>query len=179
MEIRKKTKGQDGEKKFWDQLRSGLTAEETVTDLEMDSVRLPDEPLVINYSYHVAIDSSADIFYFTPILVDRIAENPFKEAQRIYPVEMPFSRDLNYILTMDIPSGYMVEELPKSGKILLNNNGGFFEYILTKDGEQIHFRTRIRLAKANFQPQEYEALREFFANIVKKESEQIVFKKKK
>jgi hypothetical protein len=33
--------------------------------------------------------------------------------------------------------------------------------------------------RANYQPQEYAELREFFAAIVKKEGEQIVFKKKK
>jgi len=33
--------------------------------------------------------------------------------------------------------------------------------------------------KANFLPEEYELLREFFSMVVKKQSEQIVFKKKK
>jgi hypothetical protein len=179
MEIRKKTKGQDGEKKFWDQLRSTLTAEATVGDLEIDSLRLPDEPLTISYSCHLAMDSLSNIFYFTPMLAYRIAVNPFKDALRIYPVEMPYSKDANYILTMDIPSGYVVDELPKSEKVLLNNNGGYFEYVLSQDGDQLHFHTRLRLAKANFQPDEYENLRSFFSAIVEKESEQIVFKKKK
>jgi hypothetical protein len=178
VEIRKKMKEQDGEKKFRDQLRNGLTAGERVSDLEIDSLRLPDEPLVINYSCHVAMDSGLDILYFAPMLADRLTENPFKDALRIYPVEMPYARDMNYILTMDIPSGYEVEEMPKSQKVLLND-GGYFEYILTQDGDQIHFRTRTRLVRANYQPQEYAELREFFAAIVKKEGEQIVFKKKK
>jgi hypothetical protein len=178
MEIRKKMKGQDGEKKFREGLGNGLTAEETVSDLEIDSLRLPDEPLVINYSCHVATDSGSDLLYFTPMIADRMTENPFRDALRIYPVEMPYARDANYILTMDIPSGYVVEEMPKSMKVVLND-GGYFEYILTQDGDQIHFRTRIRLLRANYQPQEYAELREFFAAIVKKEGEQIVFKKKK
>jgi hypothetical protein len=177
-EIRKKMRTSDGEKNFRDQLRKGLMAEETVSDLEIDSLRLPDEPLVINYSYLAAMDSASDILYFTPILADRMTENPFKDAVRIYPVEMPYARDVNYILTMDVPSGFVVEEMPKSQKVLLND-GGYFEYILTQDDDQIHFRTRIRLVRANYQPQEYAELREFFAAIVKKEGEQIVFKKKK
>jgi hypothetical protein len=35
------------------------------------------------------------------------------------------------------------------------------------------------LNKANFQPEDYNTLRDFFAYVVKKQSEQIVFKKKK
>jgi hypothetical protein len=177
-EIRKKMKDQDGEKKFREQLASRLT-EETISDFEIDSLRLPDEPLAVSYSCHFATDSASDVFYFTPTLVDRITVSPFKAAERRYPVEMPYTKDVNYILTMDIPSGYMVDDLPKSEKILLSDNAGYFEYILSQDGDQIHFRTRLRLTKANFQPQEYGILREFYAAVVNKESEQIVFKKKK
>jgi Domain of Unknown Function with PDB structure (DUF3857)/Domain of Unknown Function with PDB structure (DUF3858) len=177
-EIRKKIKEQDGEKKFLEQLRSGSAAEETISDLEIDSLRLPDEPLAINYSCHLATDSASDVFYFTPMLADRITENPFRASERHYPVEMPYAKDVNYILAMDIPSGYTVDALPESAKITLND-GGYFEYILSQDGDQIHFRTRMRLMKANYQPQEYVLLRNFFAAVVDKESEQIVFKKKK
>jgi hypothetical protein len=40
-------------------------------------------------------------------------------------------------------------------------------------------RSRIKLNKAIFEPDDYRTLRDFFAAVVKKQSEQIVFKKKK
>jgi len=176
-EIRKKMKEQGGEKNFREELAGGL-ADQTISDFEIDSLKMPDEPLVISYSSYLASDSTAERFYFTPMLVGRMAVNPFREAERTYPVEMPYARDENYILTMDIPRGYAVDELPKSVKVALDD-GGYFEYVLSADGDQIHFRTRIRLVKANYEPQDYTSLRAFFANIVSKENEQIVFKKKK
>jgi hypothetical protein len=177
-EVRKKMKEQDGEKNFTLQLGKGAVGEVTFSDLEIDSLAMPDEPLVINYSCHLGTDVATEKLYFTPTIVDRITENPFKEAMRVYPVEMPYARDANYILTMDIPSGYLVEELPKSEKITLED-GSYFEYLLSQDGDQVHFRTRLRLMKANYEPQEYELLRSFFATVVNKENEQIVFKRKK
>jgi hypothetical protein len=176
-EIRKKMKEQNGEKNFREQLAGGLV-DQTISDFEIDSLKMPDEPLVISYSSHLPSDSTADRFYFTPSLVERMVVNPFREAERTYPVEMPYARDENYILTMDIPSGYAIDELPKSEKMALDD-GGYFEYVLSADGDQIHFRTRIRLVKANYEPQDYTSLRTFFAKIVSKENEQIVFKKKK
>ncbi|HET6254823.1 MAG TPA: DUF3857 domain-containing protein [Puia sp.] len=178
MEIRKKLKAPEGEKKFREQIRSGLTPEETFSDLEIDSLMMPDEPIAVSFNCRLTPDTASDIFYFTPTMTDRLTENPFKSDLRTYPVEMPYARDANYILTMDVPNGYVVEEVPKSEKIMLND-GGFFEYILSHDGDQINFRTRIRLLRANYEPQEYPLLRAFFAAIVRKESEQIVFKKKK
>jgi hypothetical protein len=177
-EIRKQMKEPDGEKKFREELRSGSAVDETISDLEIDSLKMPDEPLAINYSYHLATDSTSDVFYFTPMLMDRIVVNPFKATWRRYPVEMPYARDVNYILTMDIPGGYRIDEIPKSEKLTFTD-GSYFEYVMTVDSDQIHFRTRTRLMHANYEPQAYDVLREFFAHIVKKESEQIVFKKKK
>ena len=64
-------------------------------------------------------------------------------------------------------------------KVLFNDDEGFFEYLIAKDDEHIQFRSRVKLAKANYKPEDYSVLRDFFAFIVKKQSEQIVFKKKK
>jgi hypothetical protein len=177
--IRKELRAQDGDKKFREKLQTELSAEGTISDLEIDSLRLPDEPLAVSYGCHLAPDTASKLFYFTPTLLDRLTENPFKAAERSYAVEMPYAEDRNYILTMDIPTGYEVEELPKSAMVRLVDSSAYFEYVLSQDGDRIQFRTRTRLLKANYKPEEYAILRDFFSAIVKKESEQIVFKKKK
>ena len=178
MDIRKKMKEEEGEKKFREQIRTGSAAEITISDLEFDSLKVPDKPLAINFYCHLAAVGAAEKLYFIPTLVDRMTENPFKDDIRTYPVEMPYKQDVNFILTMDVPNGYVVEELPKSEKISMTA-GGYFEYVLSQDGDQVHFRTRLRLMKANYEALEYPILRQFFASVVEKENEQIVFKKKK
>ncbi len=87
--------------------------------------------------------------------------------------------DETYTMTMEIPKGYVVDELPKSARVSYNTNEGFFEYLIQKNEDMVQFRTRIKLNKATFKPEDYASLREFFGYIVKKQSEQIVFKKKK
>jgi hypothetical protein len=79
---------------------------------------------------------------------------------------------------MDIPDGYVVDELPKSVKVAFNVDQGYFEYLLAPQGGIIQMRCRVRLNKATFSPEDYSSLRDFFAFIVKKENEQIVLKKK-
>ena len=160
-------------------IRTDYTPEFTISNLEIDSLNRPDDPLQVGYDLHIQPDSSSDLFYFNPMLVEGYKENPFKSAERKYPVEMPFAMDETYVLNMDIPDGYVVDELPKSAKVLFNDDEGFFEYLIAKDASNIQFRSRIRLNKANFKPEDYTSLRDFFGFIVKKQSEQIVFKKKK
>ena len=46
-----------------------------------------------------------------------LKENPFKSAERIYPVEMPCSTDEVFVANIEIPKGYVVDEIPKSARV--------------------------------------------------------------
>jgi hypothetical protein len=111
------------------------------------------------------------------MLAEANKENPFKAAERLYPVEMPACFDETYIFNMEIPKGYKIEELPKSARVMLNDNEGMFEYIIGESGGRVQLRCRTQIKKANFSPDDYQTLKDFFGYIVKKQAEQIVFKK--
>ena len=78
---------------------------------------------------------------------------------------------------MQVPTGYKVDELPKSARVALNNNEGMFQYLIQQTDDHIQLMCKLKLNKATFGPDDYETLRNFFAFVVEKESEQIVFKK--
>ncbi|HEV3414366.1 MAG TPA: transglutaminase domain-containing protein [Puia sp.] len=177
-EVRANVK-EKGEQAFLKKIQANYTSDIAVSNLELDSVRQPDQPLNIAYDVHLTPDSSSDLYYFNPMLAEGYKENPFKAATRNYPVEMPCAMDETYTLSMEIPIGYVVDELPKSARVSYNTNEGLFEYLIQKDDQQVQFRTRIKLKKANFTSEDYDTVREFFGYVVKKQNEQIVFKKKK
>jgi hypothetical protein len=119
-----------------------------------------------------------DVVYFQPLMINMFKDNPFKSENRNYPIEIPFAIDQAYQLQMDVPDGFKVDEIPQSIVLKLNEAGeGFFEYRISHSNNKITFRSRIVLARAIYQPEEYPMLREFFNQVVKKQSEQIVFKK--
>jgi hypothetical protein len=132
----------------------------------------------VSVTYDVDFKFDEDLIYFDPLIfADVPKENPFKSAQRNYPVEMPYCMDKTYVMNMEIPQGYKVDELPKPARVTLNDNEGMFEYLIQQSGDNIQLRCRTKLNKANFQPEDYETLRNFFSFVVEKEGEQIVFKK--
>jgi hypothetical protein len=106
-------------------------------------------------------------------------KNPFKSEERLYPVEMPYTMDETFILTMEVPAGYVVDELPKQILAKYDEEGkSYFEYRIQHSGNTISLRSRIKLVRAYYEPDEYVGLREFFNMVVKKHNEQIVLKKK-
>jgi hypothetical protein len=146
-------------------------------EVNIDSLKLLDLPVSIKYNIKLKAFGDADIVYFNPLLGEATKRNPFTAAERFYPVEMSYTVDDFYIFSMEIPKGYKVEELPKSARVMLNENEGMFEYLISASENNIQMRRRLLLKKANYANDDYQTLRDFFGFVVSKEAEQIVFKK--
>ncbi len=171
-----KEKGKD---EFIKELKKGYSIDIELQNPSFDSLNNYDEPVQVKYEFEVD-HGDEDIIYFNPMLAERYKENLFKSAQRFYPVEMPFTFDETYIISAQVPPGYVLDELPKPMVVKLNeDDDGLFEYRISESGGTISLRSRVRIKRTVFAPEEYEMLREFFNLIVAKQSEQIVFKKKK
>lgn len=176
--LRNKIK-EEGQEAYFKTLQKSFGTDVTTESAKIDSLQLYDAPVSLNYKFTMD-PGSDDILYINPLFGEATKENPFKSVERKYPVEMPYAIDETYISSIYIPEGYELEELPTQIKVRLNEkNEGFFEYAIGRSGDIISMRSRIKLDRAFYMPEEYEILREFFNLIVKKQSEQIVLKKKK
>ena len=174
--LREKLKG--SAKEYLKDIKSGNSFELKVAEAGIDSLKIPEMPALVHYDFSFKPSADDNIIYFNPMLAEGYKENPFKSANRQYPVEMAYAFDETYVLNMEIPKGYVAEEIPKSVKVAFNEDEGAFEYLVQKSEDNIQFRARVRLNKATFTPEDYSSLRDFFGFIVKKENEQIVLKKK-
>ena len=168
----------DGEAEFFKKIELSNISDLKLENTGIDSLKLYDEPIKIHYEFSYK-NTADDVIYFSPMMDEGFKENPFKAAERKYPVEMFYPIDQIYNLSAEIPAGYIVDEIPKSVKVGFNGSEGFFEYIIQKSETNIQLRCHLKLNKAFFLPDDYNSLRDFFAFVVKKEGEQIVFKKKK
>jgi len=148
------------------------------SELVIDSLALKNFPVSLNYKMKFKMSQEDDdIIYFNPMADAGHIKNPFASAERLYPVEMPYCVNETYVLTIEVPNGYRIEELPKSTRVHFNEGDGMFEYIINKQDNKISLRSKLFFKKANFPPEDYDVLRQFYGFIVKKHAEQIVFKK--
>lgn len=146
-----------------------------MSNTALDSLEVLEKPVELKYDFKFAFDE--DVVYFSPMLTEALKSNPFKAAKRYYKVEMPYKTNETYFLNIEIPNGYAVDEIPKGARIKFNDTEGSFEYLIGKVGNAIQLRCTLKINTANFTPEDYATLRDFYAFIVQKESEQIVFKK--
>jgi hypothetical protein len=120
-----------------------------------------------------------DMIYLTPTIEPDYEENPFKLQERSYPVDIPYPNSNQIIVNIEIPEGYVVDELPEPTRMSLEKKGASFNYRVSKVNDQmIQIISKLTINQLKFSPQEYQALRGFFDLVVEKQSEQVVLRKK-
>ncbi len=166
---------EDGYKKAYTKEKSFT---EPIDSFTISTIKDLENPLGLNFNTRIRL-SGDEYFYFNPMMNSGMSTNPFTSAERNYPVEFPYVFDHTYVLNMEIPEGYAVEELPKSARVKLEDNDGIFEYLIQKNENSIQLKYVLNIKKATFDPADYNNLRDFYAYIVKKQAENIVFRKVK
>ncbi|MGC4021975.1 MAG: transglutaminase domain-containing protein [Cyclobacteriaceae bacterium] len=116
--------------------------------------------------------------YLSPFMVSNWNENPFKQKERTYPVDFGHPFDEIYIAKITIPENYVVDELPKSKVMMLPENAARYTYNIAQSGNTITIGSTLSINKSLFLQTEYPNLREFYNQMIAKQSEQIVLKKK-
>ncbi|MFA6247921.1 MAG: DUF3857 domain-containing protein [Mucilaginibacter sp.] len=146
--------------------------------LNLDSLNAP-----LSEKLEVEIDvfgsMNHDRFSFNPMLFDRYVSNPFKLAERSYPVDWGMPSNKRYILNMHLPDGYVIESSPQAVSIGLPNRGGQYLTDFTREGNNFTYSNVIQFNKSIYFPEEYPYLKELYNKIIASEKADIVFSKKK
>ncbi|HTL08184.1 MAG TPA: transglutaminase-like domain-containing protein, partial [Chitinophagaceae bacterium] len=178
LEIREAFAGQD-EQKIVAEMQKAYGDDIHITGASIDSLKKPEMPVKLRLFFKLKEVENTDIIYFSPVMWSAFKQNPFQAAVRKYPIEMSYPIHQLYVMNMQTPNGYVIDELPKSARVSFNEGEGSFEYLIQKNEDGFQLRTSVYMKKAYFTAGDYNALREFFSFVVKKQNEQIVFKKKK
>lgn len=169
-----KEKGKD---EFINELKKKYSDNLVISDIQIDSLQKYNIPIKLSYLLNMKLDGQ-DILYVNPYFGENYTKNPFSSVNRVYPVEFPYLQDETILTTMEIPAGYKIDELPKSIRVKLDEEGKtYFEYRVSGNDKAVSFSSKLKIGKTFFMPSEYNSLREFFNFVVKKQAEQIVFKK--
>jgi hypothetical protein len=150
-----------------------------VASYKIENLNQPDQALSESMDIVIEdnVEDAGNLLYFSPLFFERTKENPFALEERKYPVDFAYPFEENISSIIEFPSKYQLEKLPKNEAFALPEKAGFFSIAYLVDGNKVAIRTKITINKPVFSAEEYFDLKELFKNIVRKQAEQIVFKK--
>jgi transglutaminase-like putative cysteine protease len=138
--------------------------EATVSDIEIANAEEVDE--TFRAQAQIVLPGSAqaagEFMYIFPVQLDRTEENPLRSPTRSFPVDLGYKRDVIYQMTMEIPDGYVVSDLPRPMRAGVQGGGGMFTRRIAEQDGSIVVQFRFRLMRPVFEPMQYDALRGFY-----------------
>jgi hypothetical protein len=147
----------------------------TVTNLDTLGAALNAD---LQCSFGGVAQNNGDLMYLSPVVLPPFKENPFKLAERNYPVEIPYPISYQFVVQMEVPANYEVDEMPENINMELPERGASFVYQFSHNGNTLNINYKMRIDQLEFAPEEYAGLKAFFDKLIEKQEEQIVLKKK-
>lgn len=122
---------------------------------------------------------TSEYLYINPLIFPHFTQNDFVQSDRKLPIEFnyPYSYTINSII--NIPENYTIEEMPRSGKMVLEDNVGTFTYLTNIINDRtIQISYRFDLLQTIISQLNYKAVKEFWGEVASKNSQMLVLKKK-
>jgi hypothetical protein len=134
-----------------------------------------DKPLTIEYKITSDIRIVDEKMFLNPFLDDVISDNPLKQDNRVYPIDMIYPTRRTFKSTIIIPDGYSLSALPEA--ITINDENFEMNYKATRTGNTVTIDLDYYFKKSVYPSSDYALIKFYFNNIIKKGFEKIVLSK--
>lgn len=123
-------------------------------------------------------NASPDIIYLNPFFIRQWKSNPFKSNERLYPVDFGAPLETTFILTLEYPESFQIDDLPSRTALALPNSGGRYLCNVANTANKLSLTSVLNISKSIYSSTEYHALKELFNRVVSTEQSQLVLKRK-
>lgn len=149
------------------------------SDLKIENLDSIDNFLSIKYTMEAndIVQKNNDLCIINPVLFFAHNQNPFQGIERKYPIDFGCVEDELYTINFKIPEEYKVDEYPGKFDLKLSDNSADFSYQADNKDKTVSIMYRYKRNQNYFEPEEYLNLREFFNQMINKQSELIILKK--
>jgi hypothetical protein len=151
----------------------------TIGDMKIENLDSIYKPVTEKLTVEIKnqVTQTDNNLYITPLYFEDLKENPFKSEVRKYPIDFGIPIDKTVMLNLTLPDGYSPVSLPQAVSFKLPDNSGVFMYEVVIMDNKIRLTTKFDINKIVFTTDEYNDLKEFYNQVIKKKSEPIILKK--
>jgi transglutaminase-like putative cysteine protease len=156
---------------------------EDLNDVDIQSHEIqneaPEDPLVSRVTMRAPgyAQRAERFLYVNPALLERRRENTLRAPSRSFPVEFAYPRDITFILSLQLPEGYVVDAVPPNVQVQLPEKSGYFQRAIDVANRRLTLQARLLIVETTFEPEAYGALRDFYQRIIAAQAEHIVLKR--
>jgi hypothetical protein len=147
-----------------------------ISDLEVQNEKEIDKNIKKSFKFELP-DGAEEIgnnIYLNPLLFLAITSNPFKSEDRQFPVIMKYPTSIINTVNFMLPNNVKVESLPANQVLSISDKDVLFKYKVVENGDFLRVTFELKLNTILYLPEEYKLLKEFYNQIISKNTERIV-----
>jgi len=150
-----------------------------ISDYSVQNKQNLGSPVIETYSFvnSNSVEIIGEKMYFSPLFFLTQFENPFKQEKREYPVDFFYPNQDKYLFVIEIPEGYTVESIPAPINLAFSDKSMTFKFNVLSDGKKINVSSLFEINTSIYTPDNYEELKAFYSEMIKKQTEKVVLKK--
>lgn len=119
-----------------------------------------------------------EMVYFNPFLIRFFKENPFVLEKRNYPVDFGYQRNYKYQISIEIPEGYKVHELPKNQAVQVGDKLVFLNFFHKENANQIAISFNLAINSNRIDTEDYDGLKAIFKHVTDIQNNSLIIFKK-
>ncbi len=145
-------------------------------ETRMYSYDRPRVPYVIQFKGTVPLEIVDNSLVVQPLLGFPMKENPLRQANRTYPVDFIYPQNSRMKVTVTVPEGYTVSQMPEA--IQMDNEIAQINFKHTLSGNELTVTADYQLKKGVYSAAEYGKLKFYLGMIVKAFNTPVVMQKR-
>jgi len=149
--------------------------------IEVENFRLNNKtkiskPVVemIKFSSDGQVDVIGDKIYISPLLFLSLNENPFKQEERLYPIDYGSAWKNETAVAIQIPEGFSIESTPEDFSLVLPNNLGTYKMKTEVINNKITVISQTKINSAIIGANHYKILKDLYKQAIDHQLEKIV-----
>lgn len=152
----------------------------TVTDYSCEKNEGSSGLMIESFAFeNPHVRTGSNLIYFNPLIMPFYTEALFRAETRKLPIEFSYPYDYYLTSTIELPEGYVVEEMPKSEGLHLDEDKSIScIYSIAQKGNTIQVSYRVTLKNTIYPAPQYEFMRDFWNRVVSMNNALVVLKKK-
>jgi transglutaminase-like putative cysteine protease len=131
----------------------------------------------IHFAMPSYAQSASDYLYAGSFPVHLLSENPLRQPDRTFPLNLNFPRDITYTLNLKLPDGYAVKDLPKDKRFRVAGGEASFSRMIDEQSGTVTMRMRHVMNRSMYPARVYDRMRSLFDEIISAQNSQIVLQR--
>ena len=163
---------------YVDKIEGSFTGDLKIIDHMISKERSNDEKVLERFKFEFDNVINADKVYLNPFFIRFFNHNPFTSEERNHPIDFGYPRKYKYQMSINIPDGYTVQELPENQIINLGEKMATLKFYQQQQQNQILISFDLVLNTTHFPLENYNALKQVFKHVTNIQNNSLLVLKK-